>query len=121
MPRKYLIFLAAFASLLVAARYFSPRPVEFDSLEECKILLESRGFHCTSLNGGRLVVSRSPLTDAQSIAMSLSPVTNNAGKLLISKYLKGFSSSRMDNSVHINGLFLVGDPKLIEELEPLFH
>ena len=120
MPKKYLLFAITLISLFAASRYLVPQPVEFDSLDECKRCLESRGFHCHIRNAKTspsLVVSAKPMLEEDANLVSVFTDASSKHTVLVQRKSSMHSVSQFGNLRYWGSLYAIGDPTILDLIE----
>jgi len=117
MPKKHLLFAITLISLFVASRYLVPQPVEFDSLDECKRCLESRGFYCMILDRGKaMVISEATFTKEEAVDFQIKHALKvHTGKVFATVFLYHYDQDGRTLRT-LGHVAFTGDPAILDKI-----
>lgn len=100
-------------------------PLEFKNIAECKISMESRGFHCCIVHPEKaspvMVISQSPLTPeaAEKLSVHFSR-EDKTGKLIVLQGMRvspGIHKSGSEYTCQWGDVAVMGDPEFMLKIE----
>lgn len=128
MNRQTALLASLSLACIVAAVCFKscePVPVEYQSLEECKIDLESRGFYCHIVHPEKaspvMVISQNPLSlEAAERFSNHFSREDQTGKLIVlqgMRVMPGIRKSGSEYTCQWGNVTVMGDPEFMLQID----